>query len=164
MANLWNAKSPKTTSSQSITSSSASAAYNEHPPTQSTKNRIGGCHISLAVRSRPMPTPHLLLLHTSAIRLHTSSFLQLFIHHQTYGHTFPITEKASEPKVHEVSRYSRILRIIEPSHFSLLFLVSLALDGFPIEFPSRLIFHHAMTTKLFFTFQVLHHHLHIPPL
>ena len=66
------------------------------------------------VRVQPLP-PHT-LHHSSAIRLHTSSFLQLFIHH-TYGHTFPITQKASEPKVHEVSRYSRIFRMIEPSHF-----------------------------------------------
>ena len=68
------------------------------------------------VRSRPLSTPHLHLLHTSAIILHTSSFLQLFIH-QSYGHTFPITQKTSEPKVHEVSRYSLILRMIKPSHF-----------------------------------------------
>ena len=64
-----------------------------------------------------MPTSHHLSLHTSAIRLHTSSFLQLFIH-QLYGHTFPITEETSEPKVHEVSRYSRILRMIALSHFN----------------------------------------------
>ena len=91
---------------------------NRHPPTQSMKNRIGGCHISLAVRSRPMSTPHHLLLHTSAIRLHTSSFFQLF-HNHSHGHTFPIAQKTSEPKVHEVSRYSRIFRMIEPSHFRL---------------------------------------------
>ena len=101
------------------------------------RNRIGGCHISLAVRSRPMPTPHLPLLHTSAIILHTSSFLQLF-HNHSYGHTFPITEKTSEPKVHKVSRYSRIFRIIELSHFSLLFFVSFKATV-PCGFPQGLI-------------------------
>ena len=106
------------------------------PPTRSIprpvrKEPIGGCPYTACVRVRPLPTPHHLSLHTSAIRLHTS--FQLFIH-QSYGHTFPVTEKASEPKVHEVSRYSRIFRIIELSHFSLLFLVSIVLDGFPIGF------------------------------
>ncbi len=65
-----------------------------------------------------MPISHHLSLHISAIRLHTSSFLQLFIH-QTYGHTFPISQETSEPKVHEVCRYSRIFRMIKPSHFCL---------------------------------------------
>ncbi len=71
--------------------------------------------------------------HQTSYIIHLPSF-QLFIHHHTYGHTFPVTQKTSEPKVHEVSRYSHISRIIELSHISLLFLVSIVLDGFPIGF------------------------------
>ena len=105
------------------------------PRLSSRRTESGDAVYTTYVRSRPLPTSHILLLHTSAIRLHTSSFLQLFILHQSYGHTFPISQKTSEPKVHEVSRYSRVFRMIELSHFSLLlFLVSLALDGFPIVF------------------------------
>ena len=83
------------------------------------RTESGDAAYTTYVRSRPLPTPHHLLLHISAIRLQTSSFLQLFIHHQTHGHNYPITEKTSEPKVHEVSRYSRIVRPIELFHFSL---------------------------------------------
>ena len=39
-----------------------------------------------------------------------------------FQHTFPISQKTSEPKVHEVSRYSRILRMIKLFHFSYYFL------------------------------------------
>lgn len=105
-----------------------------------------GCPYTVCVRVQPLP-PHT-LHHSSAIRLHTSSFLQLFIHH-TYGHTFPITQKASEPKVHEVSRYSRIVRTIELSHFSLIFLVPIVLDGFPIKFFSCPVCRHVIATMDF---------------
>ena len=125
-ASLWSPRSPKTSSSRSIRLSVTSVSTNPYkrsiPRLSPRRDRIGGCHISLAVRSWLSPTPHPLLLHTSAIRLHTSSFLQPF-HSLSHGHTFPITEKTSEPKVHEVSRYSRVVRTIELSHFSFLFLV-----------------------------------------
>ena len=66
----------------------------------------------------------------------TSSFihLQLFFTHTT-GHTHPISQKTSEPKVHEVSRNPRIVRCIEPSsHFCYLScFVFLVVDGSAVE-------------------------------
>ena len=53
--------------------------------------------------------------------------LQLFFTHTT-GHTPPISQKTSEPKVHEVSRNSRIVWCIEPSsHFLIIFLFCMLL-------------------------------------
>ena len=123
--NLWNAKSQKTILSRYIRSFSTSAVSDHtsendtSPDSVHEETESGDAAYTTYVRSRSLPTSHHLLLHTSAIRLHTSSFLQLFIHHQSYGHTFPISQKTSEPKVHEVSRYSRIFRMIAPSHFYL---------------------------------------------
>ena len=73
-----------------------------------------------------------------SIFLLTSSFihLQLFFSHTT-GHTPPISQKTSEPKVHEVSRNPRIVRCIEPSsHFCYLScFVFLVVDGSAVERP-----------------------------
>ena len=66
------------------------------------------------MRSRPLPTPHLLSLHTSAIRLHTSSFLQLF-HHQSYGHTFPVPYEPSKSEVHQIPNHP-VMTCTEPPH------------------------------------------------
>ena len=65
------------------------------------------------------PQPSVIIHQTSYI-IHLPSF-QLFVH-QTYRHTFPVTQKTSEPKVHEVSWYSHVVRTIELSHFSFIFL------------------------------------------
>ena len=128
MVNLWNVKSPKTTSSKSITSSSASAAYNEHPPTQSTKKPNRGmsiyCH---CVKPALADATSSIILQPSAIQ-HLPS-LQLFFTHTT-GHTHPISQKTSESKVHEVCRYSQyslkyrafsFLNFLVSSHYSLRF-------------------------------------------
>ena len=127
-------KFPRTSSSRSTRLSATTAASNHDlqkrriPRPSSRKAESGdACIYAAIMRSRSSTTPHL----QSYFLLITS--IQLF-HLKSYGHTFPVTEKASEPKVHEVSRYSRIFRIIELSHFSLLFLVSIVLDGFPIGF------------------------------
>ena len=86
----------------------------KHPPTQFTKNRIGGCPIFHVDVKRPSP-PH------KSYFLRPTSYIsrQLFIRHQSTEHTFPIAQKTSEPKVHEVCRDSRVVRTIELSHFCL---------------------------------------------
>ena len=35
------------------------------------------------------------------------AYIQLF-HHQSYGHTFPVTNEPAKPKVHKVSRNPNI--------------------------------------------------------
>ena len=47
--------------------------------------------------------------HSSYFLRHTSYISRQLFVHQTYGHTFPIPQKTSEPKVHEVCRDSRVV-------------------------------------------------------
>ena len=68
---------------------------------------------------------------------------QLFVHQST-GHSFPITQKTSEPKVHKVCRDSRVVRTIEQSHLSIIFLFSFSLCHSDISRVLTLQIHHQL--------------------